>query len=199
MGKIFVIMGKSASGKDSIYSRLTDDEIQRDNKLRKCVIYTTRPMREGEAQGREYNFVSDEDYSRLLASGKVIEHRTYETVYGPWNYFTVDDGQFDTGNVAMIGTLESFVQIRDYFGRERVIPIYIHVDDYDRLMRAIERERGQAKPGYVELCRRFIADSRDFSDENINAAGIGRIFVNDDLEKCIGEIEKYISDLKYYE
>ena len=54
MGKIFYIMGKSSSGKDTIYSRLLQDEAMQ---LKKIILYTTRPMREGEQDGREYHFV----------------------------------------------------------------------------------------------------------------------------------------------
>ncbi len=55
MGKIFYIMGKSSSGKDTIYNRLRTDETL---ELSKLILYTTRPMREGEMQGREYHFVA---------------------------------------------------------------------------------------------------------------------------------------------
>ncbi len=47
MGKIFYIMGKSSSGKDTIYNRLRIDE---GLKLSNLILYTTRPMREGEIQ-----------------------------------------------------------------------------------------------------------------------------------------------------
>ena len=51
MGKIFYIMGKSSSGKDSIYRKLEADE---ELGLERLVIYTTRPVRDGEKEGREY-------------------------------------------------------------------------------------------------------------------------------------------------
>ena len=50
MGKIFYIMGKSASGKDTIYKEL----IEKMPKFHSIVPYTTRPMREGEKDGVEY-------------------------------------------------------------------------------------------------------------------------------------------------
>ena len=106
MGKIFYIMGKSSSGKDSIYSRLLQDQ---ELGLCKMILYTTRPIREGEVYGREYYFVKEEDFRKFQQEGKVIEARTYQTVYGPWTYFTADDGQIrlEEKNYLGIGTLES--------------------------------------------------------------------------------------------
>ena len=69
MGKIFYIMGKSSSGKDTIYSRLRIDETLG---LSNLVLYTTRPMREGEKQGREYYFVGEEQFRQLKESVKFI-------------------------------------------------------------------------------------------------------------------------------
>ena len=53
MGKIFYVMGKSASGKDTIYKRLHS----RMPELKTVTMYTTRPIRDGEQNGVEYFFV----------------------------------------------------------------------------------------------------------------------------------------------
>ena len=92
----------------------------------------------------------------------------------------------------IIGTLESYVASKEYFGEGILEPIYIEVDDGVRLQRALDRERTQDKPKYREMCRRYIADSDDFSEENIAAAGITRRFENDVFEKCLEEITEYI-------
>ena len=196
MGKIFYIMGKSASGKDSIYRWLLG---KKELKLRKIIPYTTRPVRDGEEQGREYYFVDEGRYRKLQEEGKLIESRSYETVYGIWTYFTADDGQIDLAhsNFLAIGTLESYRKMRDYFGSGNICPIYVEVEDGERLMRALLRERQQEHPRYAEMCRRFLADEEDFSEENIQEAGICRRFVNDDSKICLAEIESYIKDILY--
>ncbi len=56
MGKIFYLMGKSSSGKDTIYKEL----IQKFPKMKRIVLYTTRPRREGERDGVEYFFTDEE-------------------------------------------------------------------------------------------------------------------------------------------
>ena len=178
MGSIYCIMGKSSSGKDTIFKLLLARE---DLKLNRIISYTTRPIRSGENPGEEYNFVSIEQKDELLKDGKVIEIRKYDTVHGPWYYFTVDDGSIDLehNDYLIIGTVESFVKIRDYYGKDLVLPIYIEVDDGLRLSRALDRERHQDNPKYEEMCRRFLADQQDFSRENIENAEISNIFNND--------------------
>ncbi len=185
-GKIFYVMGKSASGKDTIYKQLR----QRLPGLGTVVMYTTRPMRDGEENGREYYFTDRAFLEKVKEEGRLIECRTYETVCGPWDYFTVDDGQIElkSGNYLMMGTLESYRKMREYYGAEVLVPIYIQVEDGLRLQRALDRERGQSRPNYSEMCRRFLADEQDFSEENLAACGIDRRYENVELEKCLGEI-----------
>ena len=190
MGKIFYIMGKSASGKDTIYKEL----IEKMPQFHSIVPYTTRPMREGEKDGVEYFFVDQERFDEMMDEEKIIEFRSYNTKCGIWTYFTADDGQVDLENADYlgIGTLESYVKMREYYGEEALCPIYIEVEDGERLARALNRERSQKTPRYEEMCRRFLADQEDFSEEKIAAAGIKKRFQNIDLEKCVEEIAQYI-------
>ncbi|MCR4695551.1 MAG: guanylate kinase [Pseudobutyrivibrio sp.] len=194
MGYIYCLMGKSSSGKDTIFKLLLQ---RQDLELKRIVPYTTRPIRSGETPGKEYNFVSTKEKDKLLADGKVIEIREYATIHGPWFYFTVDDGNIDLENndYLVIGTLEAYVKIRDYYGSSRVEPIYITVDDGLRLHRALERERGQESPKYEEMCRRFLSDQADFSEENLKKAGVSREFKNEDnIDIVCQEIVNYIKN-----
>ena len=195
MAKIFFVLGKSCSGKDTIFKKLKED---RQLNLNTVTGYTTRPMREGEINGVEYFFVNNEELEALKNQGKVIECRDYNTVYGVWSYFTVDDGQInlEKGNYLYIGTLESYEQMVRYYGKEVVVPIYVEVETGERLTRAVNRERQQENPKYTELCRRFLADQKDFSEENLAAAGITRRYQNDDKVRCKEEIIEVIRDGK---
>ncbi len=188
MGHIFYVMGKSASGKDTIYKILRDRMPQ----IKTVVPYTTRPIRAGEQEGEEYYFVNGKKLSELENQGKLIEKRTYQTVYGPWSYATVDDGQINLEkyDYFMIGTLESYEKTRNYFGTDALVPLYIEVEDGERLKRALDRERQQEVPKYAELCRRFLADEVDFSTENMEKCSIGdeSRFENRDLKVCVEEL-----------
>ena len=156
MGKIYYLMGKSASGKDHIYENLIQETAL---DLKPFVLYTTRPIRSGEQDGREYFFVDEKRLSELREAGKIIEERMYSTVQGPWYYFTADDGL--------------------------------------RLSRALERERKQTEPKYAEMCRRFLADCEDFTEEKIAEAGIVRRFSNNSTpEDCFSEIQNFVEQQK---
>jgi guanylate kinase len=191
MGKIFCIMGKSASGKDTIYKVLLE---KKELNLRPMVSYTTRPIREGEQAGVEYFFSNEDELKNFTKDNKLIEVREYHTVHGVWKYFTVDDGrtQIEDKDYILIGTLESFLKLRQYYGKEVVVPIYIQVDDGLRLSRALARERQQEQPRYAELCRRYLADDEDFSSKKLMEAGVDHIFENHDFKENIGEVLDYI-------
>lgn len=186
MGKIFYMMGKSASGKDTIFKRVQEELPM----LKTIVLYTTRPIREGEKDGVEYHFTDENRKRELELAGKLIESRTYDTVHGKWTYFTADDGQIDLNkdSYLVIGTLVSYEKMKAYFGADALVPIYIEVEDGERLSRALFRERQQEKPKYAEMCRRFLADTEDFSEENLKKCGIVHRYENQEMEACIEEI-----------
>ena len=193
MRKIYCVMGKSSSGKDSIYHEIMEKGALG---LKPIIPYTTRPIRDGEQDGREYHFCTEDTVQRLQDAGRIMELRAYNTVYGVWKYFTVDDEQINLNkyNYLYIVTLEGYTKIQEYFGADRVVPIYIEVEDGERLMRAIAREQKQDVPKYEEMCRRFLADSADFCDEKLVEAGVVRRFSNNDFVQTVQEVTAYIAD-----
>lgn len=194
MGKIFYLMGKSSSGKDTIYQKLLEDK---ELNLKKAVLYTTRPIREGETEGVTYYFTSEEELVKLQRENKVIEVRGYDTIKGMWYYFTVDDGQFaeEQENILMIGTIESYEKMKDHFG-DRIVPLFITLEDGERLIRAIRREQRQKEPVYAEVCRRFLADEKDFSREMLAKNKIEHFFENKELEQCVKDIKEFMKNCK---
>lgn len=191
MGKIFYILGKSSTGKDTIYKKILEDK---EMNLKDIVLYTTRPIRDGEINGKSYHFVDEDEYVKIKEAGNIIEERSYDTMHGIWRYFTVKDSQIDLSknNYLIIGVLNSFISTRDYFGMDKVVPLYIEVDDGTRLQRALNREKKPENRRFKEMCRRYLADSEDFADEKIYSAGINKRFENVDLNVCIDEVKNYI-------
>lgn len=194
MGKIFCLMGKSSSGKDTIFKEIKDDK---DLNLKPVVSYTTRPQRVDETQGIEYFFINKEELEQFEKEDKVIEKRVYDTIHGKWYYCTINDGQIDLNNYnyLFITTLQSYRDIKAYYGEDKVYPFYIDIDDGIRLQRALERERRQSNPNYDELCRRFLADNIDFSSSNLANLNINKFYINEDLNECIKNIKKDILNL----
>lgn len=184
---IFYIMGKSASGKDSLYKRLMKSDLN----LSRFVIYTTRPKRDGEEEGVEYNFV-DKKYLDDNKD-KIIEERVYHTVFGDWYYATLEDGKISRDkNYIVIGTLESYNHIKKYYGEDTVYPIYLEADDDIRRERAIHRENLQKVPKFDEMERRLKADEIDFSEEKLKEANITKRYNINDFDICFREVVKDI-------
>lgn len=197
MAKIFVLIGKSASGKNAIYRRLLQDKAL---DLKAVVPYTTRPRRDGEAQGQDYWFVTEDQMKNMAAEGKLIEHRVYQTSCGEWHYFTADDGQIDLqqeGDYLLIATIDGYLGLVDYFGHGNVVPLYVEVDDRTRLARALDREQAQTEPNYEEVCRRFLADAKDFAKERLLEAGITVHHQNRDLDSCLAAIKRDVVGHQY--
>jgi len=130
----------------------------------------------------------------LKRQGRIIEERTYHTTQGEWKYFTVWNEKLDLKHYhyLMIGTLESYIRTKEWTGKENIVPVYIVLDDGERLQRALTRERYQKNPQYEEMCRRFLADTKDFSEEKIREAEVEVRFWNGELDNCLGEIMEYL-------
>jgi guanylate kinase len=182
VSRIFCIVGKSASGKDTIYKEI----LSSCPKLIQVIPYTTRPKRIDEKNGVDYNFVTVEQLNDLESEGKVIEKRTYFTTQGAWYYFTLKFETEDDKDYILITTLEGARGIVRQYGSESVHIVYLTVDDKTRLLRCIERESKQINPDYEEVCRRFIADQKDFAHDKIGTfKNIHYIDTSFDINECI--------------
>lgn len=183
---IYYLMGKSASGKDSIFHKLLEK-----GHFQRLIPYTTRPMREGEAEGQEYHFISEEEFEKLISTGEMAEHRIYDTVFGKWYYGTVLPEETERRKRYLaIGTLESYLQLKEKLGERGIFPLYIEVPDEIRLERAFLRQEGGGKKTKEEILRRFKADDEDFSEEKLAQAGIRKRYQNRNLAECTREIEE---------
>ena len=195
MANLFYIMGKSATGKDTVYKRIKE-KID----INEYVLYTTRPKRDGEQEGVDYHYVDEDRIKEFEKDNKVIESRTYQTACGPWTYATINDKQLQKkGDILTVGTLESYTKIKEYLktsNETKIIPIYITIDENERRKRALEREQKQKEPKFAEMERRLKADNIDFSEENLKLAGITKkeTFENYDLNKCVNEILNYMEN-----
>lgn len=193
MGKIHMLMGKSSSGKDTIKNLLlkkfTLSEWEKFH-LSEVTMYTTRPIRTGEENGKDYWFVDDDFLEEAKRNHKIVETRSYQTMHGVWNYFTYADSiNLNHNNYIYLNTLEAYHKLVSFYQQEQIIPYYIYVkDDGERLQRALNRERQQKNPKYTELCRRYISDEMDFSIDKLNSIPNLKWYENDNLEECTNQI-----------
>lgn len=156
--KIVILTGQSSSGKSTIEEKLAR------NKFHRIITYTTRPPRDNEKDGIDYNFVSYDTFMDMVTNGHIIEHRTYNTVYGNWYYgssdLNIDLSKHDYVIVLTFDGVEAFV---NHFGAENCIIFYIDCPKHIREARAKERPNFNEK----EWQRRLITDKQDFSLDRI--------------------------------
>ncbi|MBO4767850.1 MAG: guanylate kinase, partial [Lachnospiraceae bacterium] len=144
-------------------------------------------------------YVSVETMEEMERQGRVLERRDYETVNGQWSYFTADDGQFaeDAGDTLLIGTPEVYRGLVKTLGADRIVPVLVEVDDEERLFRSIWREKKQTVPNYAEVCRRFLADEKDYAPEVLEelfGMRLNRIY-NWSFEACLIQARELLSGI----
>lgn len=159
---IIMFIGPSSSGKDYFYNKVLEKY-----NLETIVLYTTRPKRRGEVEGKEYHFIDKDTMDKLDSENKLVERRNYNTAHGIWSYATRGDDIDKNKSYLVINTWEGYQDYVDYFGKDNVYPFYFELDSDIRFERAFLREREQKHKKYMELCRRFIADEKDFSKDKL--------------------------------
>ena len=177
------MIGKSGSGKDTIYKEILKEA---DKHLVPVIPYTPRPRRADEIEGLNYHFVTEEQLACFQQQGRVMECRQYHTVQGIWSYFTLQFDLEKDSDYILITTLEGVDNIVRQYGAEIVHVVYLYIDDKERLLRCIQRESQQSGPNYAEVCRRFLADQQDFSEEKLKrCVHVHSVNTNQPLSQCI--------------
>jgi guanylate kinase len=158
---ITIIAGKSASGKDTMQRRLLES-----GKYQPLVPYTTRPIRDGEQEGREYHFVSKDEFKQLANQDFFAEIRSYHTNVGGvddvWSYATtkVDPNAAEYLLILDIKGAETYVKL---YGPGSIRFILLEASDEIREKRAIERGTFDR----IDWDRRLKDDTIEFSKEKI--------------------------------
>lgn len=150
--KVIAICGKAGSGKDTILQRVVVACPQ----LHEVVSCTTRPMREGEADGVNYFYLTGEQFGEKVLRGEMLE----ATCFNDWFYGTAYDSlRSDCVNIAVFNP-EGIDSIAAHKNIEMVV-FYVEAKDKTRLLRQLNRE---TDPDVHEIIRRFRADELDFED-----------------------------------
>lgn len=154
--KILALMGPSGSGKDTVLKEVLK---KNPNDFHKIINCTTRPMREGEADGVDYFFISPETFAEQVLNFDMIE----ATNFNDWFYGTSKDALInDAINIGVFSpeAVEALLESPEI----ELMVLELAASDKTRLLRQLNRE---ANPNVHEIIRRFKADEEDFADLDI--------------------------------
>lgn len=185
---VVALIGKAGAGKDTIAKRLC----QLHPNYNMIISCTTRPMREGEEDGINYYYLSNEEFITHIINGDMLE----VTEFNNWQYGTLKSTLKDGINIGIFNP-EGFCNLLSEKDL-KVIGFLIDCEDKIRLLRQLNREES---PDVKEIIRRFSADEKDFSDPYfLNAGGYSVILNNtqQDIVCCVETIQRHIEILYRY-
>lgn len=188
---ITILCGKSSSGKDTLLK-----ELVKDNNFTPLISTTSRPMRVGEKEGREYNFVSKDDFLSMIKQGKMIEFRSYNTLVNnkpdTW-YYGMPKTQLERNkDYIVILDLDGAKAFEDIYGVENTFCVYVNVSDEQRTKWA--KDRGSFDE--TEWNRRLEDDNIKFSPEKRNE--ICHCTLNNDCS--LNDLKaEFLKSLAFYE
>jgi guanylate kinase len=182
VGKVFVITGPSGVGKGTLIERL----LERIPELELSTSATTRSPRAGEVDGRDYHFLTPEEFRRRLEAGDFLEHASYSGNYYGTLRSEVERRIQRCHSVVLEIEVQGARQVRDAL-RDDAVLIFIAPPD-----EAVLRERLEARG----------TDSREAIEQRLRTAEVELAarsefpleVVNDDLQKAATELEGLVRD-----
>lgn len=181
-GILFVMSGPSGTGKGTICEQLL---LNKDNDLFLSVSSTTREKRKGESEGVTYNYTSVEDFKQMIEKDEMLEYAMYSGNYYGTPKKTVESMLVSGKNVLLEIEPQGALKVKNAFP-EAVLMFIIPPSMQELKKRLSERGRETAE----QITERLEAAKWEFEQSK----KYNFIFVNDNLDDCVREIEKTIRD-----
>mgnify|MGYP000233853737 FL=1 len=187
MEKIIVLLGASATGKDTVAKHISEKY-----NIPMAISYTTRPMRSNETQGVEYYFISDDEMHEKFKNGEVIEHTSYyiQSEDVSYTYANVVE-EFEKGDyVLTILNPHGLYQFNKSQYKDNLVSIMLNCDDRVRLVRSLNRDENV---NVNEVLDRFRRDELDFIERRPKTDY--EIDTNKPLEEVFNNIDRMIENI----
>ncbi len=185
---IMFYIGPSSSGKDTYYNYTI-----KKYDINSIILYTTRPIREGEIDGVTYHYISKEKMDFMDKNGMLIERRDYDTKYGVWSYATSICNIDNLKNYLTLNTWDGYSSFIKKLDNKELFPVYFELDPKVRLERALKRESKEECPKYDEVERRFKSDEKDYRKELIEKYNPYIIDNNGTIDETKSQIDNLMS------
>ena len=161
--KVVVLIGRSSTGKSTILNKLVEKY-----GYHNCVSFTTRPMRTGEVEGRDYYYLSsNEEFDKMFDSGELFEKTEYLVNGEIWKYGIGHDSISDTLTNALIVNPHGLRQLMDSELRDRLRIVEV-VTDTDTIINRYWERSEKTDKAKIQLVDRLFKDFEDFNFEAIN-------------------------------
>jgi guanylate kinase len=181
VGKVFVITGPSGVGKGTLIEQL----LERVPELELSVSATTREPRTGEESGREYHFLSPEEFRRRIEAGDFLEHAGYSGNHYGTLREEVERRLADGRSVVLEIEVQGARQVRD--AMSEAVLIFIAPPSEEVLR---ERLEGRGTDSAEDIEQRL----RTAETELGARSEFPHVVVNDDLQKAADELEKLVRE-----
>lgn len=192
---ITILCGKSASGKDTLLNELTSGKWD----FERIVSTTSRPMREGEEEGKDYFYVSRDEFEQRLENGNFVEHRAYNTLVDnipdTW-YYGVEKQELDPEkDYVVVLDLEGAKNFCEAYKNKGfdILTCYIDVPDEVRT----ERAKNRGSYNESEWNRRLADDNIKFSPENVEAVCDCVLHNDSDMRSLLEQLAGKMADFVY--
>ena len=184
MGKIYYMMGKSASGKDTLYKEVRE----RCPQLKSVILYTTRPIRNGETDGVEYFFVTKEEFEAKIAQDGLLEYANYVGNYYGTPKAYVEEQLAAGKDVILEIEIQGALQIKERF--PEALLLFVSAPSADVLReRLVGRATETADVIEKRLCRA--------AEESEGIEKYEYLIINDDLDECVRHTHATIQCAKW--
>lgn len=177
--KVIALMGKSASGKDTILNKI----VEQYPNVHKIISSTTRPKRDYEVDGKDYFFLEKEEFAQKVYNFEMLE----AVEFNNWFYGAETRG-LDVNKVNIGAFSPEGIEALLSDSRLDVLCVYVLCSDKTRLIRSLNREK---EPDIEEVIRRYYTDREDFSNLQFNY----KIIVNTDskpIEDTVASVVELI-------
>ncbi len=181
-GILFVMSGPSGTGKGTICSRLLDNK---ENDVFLSVSSTTRERRKDEIDGVTYNYTTTEHFKEMIDNGEMLEYAVYNGNYYGTPKHAVET-TLDTGRSVLLEIEpQGALKVKKIFPEATLI--FILPPSMAELKARLE-ERGRETP--EQIAERLDAAKWEMEQSRLYDC----VFVNDDLDDCVKEVEKFMRD-----
>ena len=179
-GIIIVVSGFSGAGKGTVMKALT----AKYDKYALSISATTRNPRPGEENGREYFFVSNEEFEKLIKENGLIEHAGYvDHYYGTPRKFVED--QLDAGkDVILEIEIQGALQIKEQY--PEAVLLFIMPPSAKELKKRLTGRGTETEEVIAQRLKRA-------KEESVGIEKYDYIVVNDDLDECVEQVHDIIS------